>query len=147
MKIITLFFYLSIPALLLGQTYPYAIHPDCVDSIDSTNLKQCTDEKILATIHERIRYKHFSNNLSSTLEIEFDINDQGYVEPIAIKVLNGVDVKVDVESALKHISYQTIFKPAEEEGITFYDNKKLVVEFTETDFIMGGTKKYQLKKI
>lgn len=136
MKTITLFFCLFISISIFCQTHPFAIHPDCSTTLDSLALKQCSEEKIVAAIHERIRYKHYGENQHSKVELEFDINDQGIIEPIAITVLNGIDVKTDVESALKHLSYQTIFKPAEEEGFTFYDNKKLVVKFTETAFLL-----------
>ncbi len=138
MKTITLLFCLFIPTFLFCQSYPFAVHSDCATSLDSLALKQCSEEKILTAIHERIRYKHYTNNQSSTIELEFDINDQGYIEPIAIKILRGVDVKLDVENALKHLSYKTLFKPAEEEGFTFYDNKKLVVKFTEAGFLLDG---------
>jgi len=135
MKTITVLLSFFVSTSLFCQTYPFAVHPDCDTNLESTALKKCSEEKIIAAIHERIRYKHYANNQFSIVELEFDINDEGFIEPININILEGVDTKLDIEDALRHLSYQTVFKPAEEEGFAFYDNKKLVVKFTEASFL------------
>jgi len=146
MKTISLTFFLFLSISLFSQTHPFAVHPDCDKTLEAEALKQCSEEKIISAIHEIIRYKHYENNQFSIVELEFDINDEGYIEPVRVNTLKGVDAQRDIEDALKNISYQMILKPAEEEGITFFDNKKLVVKFTESDFLEGADVKAEAAK-
>ncbi len=134
MKTITLLLSFFVSTSLFCQTYPFAVHPDCDKSLESAALKQCSEDKIIAAIHDRIRYTHYENDQFSIVELEFDINDKGYIEPIRTTILRGVDVKINIENTLKSLSYQLVLKPAEDEGFTFYDNKKLVIKFTEANF-------------
>lgn len=129
---------------LFSQTL--AIHPKCSSYGEDVELKQCTEEKIVKFIHDKIKYIYYYDNKTTKVNIEFDVNEAGMIESPVIEILEGEDAKKDIEKAINDLAFHTFFTPATKDKVKVIEHRKIVAILGEKDFTIEGHIKIEKKE-